>query len=309
MSTAGRLGKGPLDVFPTLEDPSGGVELRGVNPSTFAGEHPSGDDDVLRATRRQRSARSSGTVVRVEILIALLCSAVTLLGIVYLGAQSFDASPVPSHPQAKGIVWGGRTFVNLAEFARSLRSRGLSYEVWAQRHPTRAGIAPLQPPVVPQPQRAQPSGAGNRSTWTTLAGVAVVLAALGLLLGIRRRSWLPRMRRALTGERLAVAARGRAAAAAGARLILRLATVSARAAWSLLSSAALVLVVAAQGVAPAAAAGTRLMLRLATVAARVSSNWARAGAWATWRRRETLAWYVAAALLATISALAVTLWV
>jgi hypothetical protein len=247
--------------------------------------------------------------VRVEILIALLCSAVTLLGIVYLGAKSFDASPAPAHPQAKGIVWGGRTFINLAEFARSLRSRGLSYEVWAQRHPTRAGIAPLQPPAVPPARPAQPSGAGSRSPWTTVAGVAIVLAALGLLLGIRLRSWLPRMRRELTGGRLAVAARSRAAAAAGARLILRLATGAARAAWSLLTSVALVLVVAAQGVASVAAAGTRLMLRLATVAARGSSNRARAGAWATWRQRDTLAWYVAAALLATISALAVTLWI
>jgi hypothetical protein len=246
--------------------------------------------------------------VRVEILIALLCSAVTLLGIVYLGAKSFDASPAPVHPQAKGIVWGGRTFINLAEFARSLRSRGLSYEVWAQRHPTRAGIAPLQPPAVPQARPAQPSGAGS-SPWTTVAGVAIVLAALGLLLGIRLRSWLPSMRRELTGGRLAVAARSRAAAAAGTQLILRLATGAARAAWSLLTSVALVLVVAAQGVASVAAAGTRLMLRLATVAARGSSNRARAGAWATWRQRDTLAWYVAAALLATFSALAVTLWI
>jgi hypothetical protein len=248
--------------------------------------------------------------VRVEIVIALVCSAVTALGVVYLGAQFFDTPPPQSQPQAKGIVWGGRTFVDLAEFGRWLRSQGVAYEVWALRHPTRAGIAPLRPPAAPQAQRAQPSGAGHRSTLTTVAGVAVVLAALLLLLGIRRRSWLPRMRRVLTREQLVLAAQGLAAAAAAAgRTMLRLAIVAVRATSKLATSAALVLVVAVQGVAPAVAAGTRLMLRLATVAARASSTRARAGAWAAWRRRETLGWSIAALLLATISALAVTLWV
>lgn len=96
-------------------------------------------------------------------LIALVCCAVTMLGVVYLAAQVFNSSPSPPQPQAKGIVWGGRTFVDLAEFGRWLRSRGVTYEVWALRHPTRAGIAPLQPPAVPQAQRGQPSGAADRS--------------------------------------------------------------------------------------------------------------------------------------------------
>jgi LPXTG-motif cell wall-anchored protein len=164
--------------------------------------------------------------VRVEIVIALLCCAVTLLGVVYLGAEFFDSSPPPSQPQAKGIVWGGRTFVDLAEFSRWLRSRGVAYEVWAVRHPTRAGLTPLRPATVPQAERAEANGAGHRSTWTTVAGVAVALAALALLLGIRRRRWLPRIRGELTSERLGVAAQR---VAAGARLFLRVVLTSARA--------------------------------------------------------------------------------
>lgn len=248
--------------------------------------------------------------MRVEVLIALLCSVVTAVGIVYLGAQFFAASSPPSQPQAKGIVWGGRTFVDLAQFGRWLRSQGFSYEVWALRHPTRAGIAPLRPPAVRQAQPApQPSGARHRSNWTTLAGIAVVLAALSLVFGIRRRSWLPRMRRELTREQLAVAARDLAAAAtAGARLMRRLAIVAARASSSLARSAALVLAVAAQGVAGAATAGARLTLRFAIVAARGSSSRARAGARVAWRRRGTLTWYLAAAVFATVSALALTIW-
>jgi hypothetical protein len=279
------------------------VELRGVNPSTFA-EQPSGDGDVLRAARRH-SARSSGTLVRVEILIALVCCAVTTLGVVYLGAQFFNGPPPPSQPQPKGIVWGGRTFVDLAEFGRWLRSHGVAYEVWALRHPTRAGIAPLQPPAVPRAQRKQPSGAGGRSTWTTIAGVAVVLAALYLFLGIRRRKWPPGMTRVLTREQVRVAAQG---IAPGGRAVSRLAIVGLRATSKPATSAALMLVVAAQAVAPAIAAGARLMLRLATVTARASSTGARAGGRAAWRRREMVAWFAAVVLLATISALAVTFW-
>jgi hypothetical protein len=207
--------------------------------------------------------------VRAEIVIALLCSAVTLLGVVYLGAQFFDSSPPPSQPQAKGIVWAGRTFVDLAEFSRWLRSQGVPYEVWALRHPTRAGIAQLQPPTIPQAERAQPSGAGHRSTWTTLAGVAVIIAALCVLLGIRRRNWLPRTRGVLTREEVGAVA---------------------------------------HKIAAAAVAGARSILRSAVVAARAFSRWAGSMAHAVWGRRGELAWYVAGALLAAMSALAVTAW-
>ena len=207
--------------------------------------------------------------MRVEILIALVCSAVTAVGIVYLGAQFFETSPAPSQPQARGIVWGGRTFVDLAQFSRWLRSQGVAYEVWALRHPTRAGIARLQPQPVPQEQRAQPSATGHSSTWTTVAGIAVVLASLSLLIGIRRRGWLPRLRSELTREQFAAAARG-----AGA----------------------------------AAAAGVRPILRLAIATARTWSSWTRSATRVVWRRRGELAWYVAGALFATMSALALTAW-
>ena len=243
--------------------------------------------------------------MRVEIVIALVCCAVTLLGVVYLGAQFFNSSPPPSQPQAKGIVWAGRTFVDLAEFSSWLRSQGVSYEVWALRHPTRAGIAPVLPPTIPETERAQPSGAGHRSTWTKVAGVAVVLAALAILLGIRRRDWLPRVRGELTGERLGVAAQR---VATGARTMRRLAIVGARRLSRLGPQLGFALVAAARAVAAAAAAGARLILRVVVTTARALSSWAGSLTHAVWRRRGTLAWYVAGALVATMSALALTAW-
>ena len=246
--------------------------------------------------------------MRVEIVIALVCSAVTLLGVVYLGAQFFDSSPPPSHAQAKGIVWAGRTFVDLAEFSRWLRSQGVTYEVWALRHPTRAGIAPLRP-TIPQAERAQPSGAGHRSTWTRVAGVAVILAAFAVLIGIRRRNWLPRMRGELTAGRLHAATQGAAAAgAAAAQMMLHLAITAARRTGGLATSAAPFLIAAARGVGAAAVAGARLILRLAFMTARALSSWAGSMTHAVWRRRSELAWYVAGALFAAMSALALTAW-
>jgi hypothetical protein len=283
------------------------VELRGVNPSTLA-EERSGDDDVLRAARRH-SSRSSGTLVRVEIVIALVCSAVTLLGVVYLGAQFFNSPPPPSQPLAKGIVWGGRTFVDLTEFSRWLRSQGVAYEVWALRHPARAGIAPLRPPTVPQGERAQPSGTGTRSTWTKVAGVAVILAALSVLLGIRRRRWLTRMRAELPGDRLVAGAQGVAAAgAAGAQMMMRLTLVGIRRTSRVGTAAAPVLVAAVLGLATATTAGARLILHGAFVSALALSSWSKSLTRSVWRRRGALAWYVAGALFATMSALALTAW-
>src|SRR5215211_5230619 len=99
------------------------LELRGPDPSTFARGRPLGGHDVPRAARPRRSTRSSRTLVRIEIVIALVLSALTVVGILYVGTRLVDATPPQSQPQARGIVWGGRTFVDLSTFARWLRSR------------------------------------------------------------------------------------------------------------------------------------------------------------------------------------------
>jgi hypothetical protein len=43
--------------------------------------------------------------------------------------------PVPVHGQPDAVVWGNRVFANRADFAHWLTSRGLSYRVWAKKHP------------------------------------------------------------------------------------------------------------------------------------------------------------------------------
>jgi len=103
------------------------------------------------------------------------------LGIALAAVRLVGGAPTSPHAHAQGIVWGDRTFVNRAAFARWLESRGRSYQAWAQRHP-------VAPPVAkPKGQRSSSRG----STTMMLGGVAA-LAALGLAVLLRRR--LPAVR-------------------------------------------------------------------------------------------------------------------
>jgi hypothetical protein len=142
-----------------------------------------------------------------------------------------------------------------------------------------------------------------------VAGVAVILAALSVLLGIRRRRWLTRMRAELPRDRLVAGAQGVAAAvAAGAQMMVRLAIVGIRRTARLGTAAAPVLVAAVLGLAAATRAGARLILYGAFVTAGALSSGSTSLTRSIWRRRGALAWYLAGALFATMSALALTAW-
>jgi hypothetical protein len=91
-----------------------------------------------------------------------------------------SASP---RTHAQGIVWGKRTFVSRAAFARWFESQGRSYELWVVRHP-------VAPPVAkPKAHRSS-----SRGSTMVLGGIASGLGALGLLLLVRRRRLSGRLR-------------------------------------------------------------------------------------------------------------------
>lgn len=50
-----------------------------------------------------------------------------------------SSEPVPSSTPVTGMAWGGHVFTSKRAFAAFLEARGVSYEVWAARHP---GAAP-----------------------------------------------------------------------------------------------------------------------------------------------------------------------
>jgi len=51
-----------------------------------------------------------------------------------------SAHPAPTRGRATAVAWGDRVFASRAELARWLRSRGVSYSVWAHNHVSSAGI-------------------------------------------------------------------------------------------------------------------------------------------------------------------------
>jgi MYXO-CTERM domain-containing protein len=125
----------------------------------------------------------------VRLLAALVLPPLLALGIVFGAMRLVGGPPSSPHERAQGVVWGKRTFVNRAAFARWLNSRGRSYLVWARRHPVRPKVAPSK--------GSRPSAHDSSSTGSTVAfgGFALfAVAALAFLLRRRR----PPLRR-LTG--------------------------------------------------------------------------------------------------------------
>jgi hypothetical protein len=105
----------------------------------------------------------------------LLVVALTLSAVIVLGIAAFEAIPAPSKGPANGIVWAGKTFATRADFARWLRSEGVTYRAWARSHPVEAGLT-----------RGQ-----EDSGWDpgVLAVIAAFLGALALGVALVRRRW------------------------------------------------------------------------------------------------------------------------
>lgn len=230
----------------------------------------------------------------------LLVASLILSVVILLGFAAFEARvlvPGPSNGQAKGVVWRGRTFATRAEFARWLRSRGVSYRAWARSHPVEAGLA----------THGGQKHSG-RGAWR-LASVAAFLAALALGLTYVRRRW-PKSD-ALAAHSLEVLAlRSAAAIQAGARTTRRRVALTAQRSAGLstaatgrarartgASAAHWLETVALRGAA-AAKAGARTTGRWAARTAQRSVALATAPTFSVRRQRSELMWYVTMALLA-----------
>ena len=278
-----------------------------------------------------------------KLLGALVLPAVMVLGIAYFETRLVADSSPPSYAQARGVVWAGHTFVDRAQLARWLRSRGVRYKVWAQRHPALTGITPRRQ-AAPAVRRAEVNGADHRPTWmfAALVGSAAVLAVLFLVLVFRDRRlarWRGRIlsafprplgargvavrlrgRRDRPAQRQAGGSRGRRPSSRtlgkpgrplgvvtvlGPALVLRVRRWQHRARARLPAAQRGHLELRA---AAAAAGGARLIRRWGAVAGLLLSTRATSAAFTFRRRRSELAWCLATALLAAGTGLLVTAW-
>ena len=129
-----------------------------------------------------------------KLLAALVLPALLVVAFFYVGVRIVGDLPQSRAP-AEGVVWGKRTFANRAELGRWLQSRGMSYQVWARRHPV--------------PTRVEPKSDRPTPSRTELVIGAAVLAALAtgyLARRERRDGTLSDGGRALLGAGHAIAA-------------------------------------------------------------------------------------------------------
>jgi hypothetical protein len=117
----------------------------------------------------------------VRLLGALVLPSLLTLAIAFGAMRIVGGPPAPPRAaHAQGIVWGKRTFVSRAALGRWLRSRGRSYQAWAQRHP-------VKPPVAKsKADRLAGDGSSPFDSPVVFGGIAV-LAASGLAFLVRRR--------------------------------------------------------------------------------------------------------------------------
>jgi hypothetical protein len=269
----------------------------------------------------------SGTLIGVKLIGVLVLPAAMVIGLAYVETRVVGDSSPSSYARARGVVWAGHTFVDRAQLSRWLRSRGVRYRVWAQRHPALSGITPRRK-AGPTARRAVANGADHRSSWMSaaLVGGAAVLAVLLLVLVVRDRRlarWVGRILSAFPRppgprgvafqwrqrDRPSSRWRGKLGRALGVVAVHGPAFVLRLRRWRHRAGMGLPAARRSQAYfAAGVARDARLILRRGAAARLLLSARVASAAFSFRRRRSALAWCLATVLLAAGTGLAVTAW-
>jgi hypothetical protein len=118
----------------------------------------------------------------VRVLGLLLLPVAFAFAVIFIAARVVPVhAPSVAHPPT-GTVWAGRVFVQRTDFARWLRSKGASYQVWTERHPPPRS-RPATPPATPSIERSLQktlSAATGSNLWkdVLLGGASALLLAV-----------------------------------------------------------------------------------------------------------------------------------
>jgi hypothetical protein len=132
-------------------------------------------------------------------LVILLLVPGFSLGLV-AGFTNLVGAPDPVTAQATDLVWSDRVFATRADFAAWLNSRGTSYELWSERHPSAARRLEDRPPrPLASRSSAQSGAAGSSPAPRARPATALLVASLsaGLLVAMLALARLARSARFL----------------------------------------------------------------------------------------------------------------
>jgi hypothetical protein len=238
-------------------------------------------------------------LLKVKFVGVLVLPAAIVLGLVYVESRVLDDSP--PYSRARGVVWAGRTFVDRAQLARWLRSRGVSYRVWAERHPALSGVKPR-----PAARAANATRADRGSAWISakLVGALALLALVVLVVvarGGRLIRWLGRT----------VSAFPRPPGTRGVARRRRLERPGLPSFFKLSRARGIVAAVGSRlepTLSTAAAGARRPSLRLGGSVGRMLTAQAAFMAFTFRRKRTQLVWYLATMFLAAGTGLLVAAW-
>ena len=137
----------------------------------------------------RRASPGRTTAVAAVFAATLLAATVSWVQVV---THLRNVIPIETRGTPAAIVWSDRVFRSEAEFARWLRSRGISYERWVRTHPNAVAILRSRDraasPTKARTRNVQaatvPEGQELSGTWAAVAVTALLTTTLAFVIAL-----------------------------------------------------------------------------------------------------------------------------
>lgn len=140
-------------------------------------------------TEPRRASPGRTTAVAAVFAATLVAATVSWVQVV---THLRNVIPIETRGTPAAIVWSDRVFRSEAEFARWLRSRGISYERWVRTHPNAVAILRSRDraaaPTKARPRNVQaatvPESQELSGTWAAVVVTALLTTTLAFVLAL-----------------------------------------------------------------------------------------------------------------------------